>query len=89
MRAIELEILKATRTYYPHGRLYTSPRIIDIIRDEFNDTYKITVQIVTFESAHNSPYGFDTITLEIPDFKVIKYEHVGVSDIGKIPLETH
>ncbi|PHG07522.1 hypothetical protein COI66_17470 [Bacillus toyonensis] len=89
LRAIGLEILKATRTYYPHGKLYTSPRIVDIVRDEFNDKYKITVQIVTFEGAHNPPYGFDTITLEIPDFKVVKYEHVDVSDIGKIPLETN
>ncbi|EEL68985.1 DUF3888 domain-containing protein [Bacillus mycoides] len=89
LRAIGLEILKATRTYYPHGRLYTSPRIVDIVRDEFNDKYKITVQIVTFEGAHNPPYGFDTITLEIPGFKVIRYEHVDVSEIHKIPLETH
>jgi hypothetical protein len=83
LRAIGPEILKAT------GRLYSSPRIIDIVRDEFNDKYKLTVQIVTFEGAHNPPYGFDTITLEIPGFKVIKYEHVDVSDIHKIPLETH
>ena len=35
------------------------------------------------------PYDFDTITLQIPGFKVTKYEHKDVSDIGKIPLETH
>ncbi|PGZ08406.1 hypothetical protein COE30_12975 [Bacillus cereus] len=89
LRAIGIEILQATKTYYGESILFDSKRIIDIVRDEFNDKYKITVQIVTFEGAHNPPYGFDTITLEIPGFKVIKYEHVDVSDIGKIPLETH
>lgn len=89
LRAIGTEILTATKTYYGESRLFDSSRIVDIVRDEFSDKYKIAVQIVTFEGAHNPPYGFDTITLEIPGFKVIKYEHVDVSDIGKIPLETH
>ncbi|WP_436866432.1 DUF3888 domain-containing protein [Bacillus fungorum] len=56
---------------------------------EFNDKYDITIQIITYEGPMMPPYGFDTITLQIPGFKVIKYEHKDVSDIGKIPLETH
>ncbi|MBS4190388.1 DUF3888 domain-containing protein [Bacillus sp. FJAT-49705] len=89
LRAIGKEILNATKTYYPQGRLFYSERIIDIVQDESYDKYKMTVQIVTFEGAHDIPFGFDTITLELPSFKVLKYEHVDVSDIHKIPLETH
>ncbi|MFJ7976646.1 hypothetical protein ACIQZI_13230 [Peribacillus sp. NPDC096379] len=31
--------------------------------------------------------GFDTITMRVPGFEVIKYEHKDVSDITKIPFE--
>ncbi|WP_212936884.1 DUF3888 domain-containing protein [Bacillus hominis] len=89
LRAIGIEILNATKTYYGESRLFDSARVIDIVRDEFNDKYDITIQIVTYEGPIMPPYGFDTITLRIPGFKVIKYEHKDVSDIGKIPLETH
>lgn len=89
LRAIGAEILKATKTYYGESRLFDSPRIVDIVRNQYNDTYDITVQIVTYEGPMMPPYGFDTITLRIPGFEVIKYEHTDVSDIGKIPLEAH
>lgn len=89
LRAIGPEILKATKSYYQDGRLFSSPRIININRDEFNDIYEITLQIVTFEGAHNPQYGFDTITLKIPGFKVINYEHKDVSHITKLPLESN
>ncbi|MDM5235113.1 DUF3888 domain-containing protein [Bacillus cereus] len=89
LRAIGIEILNATKTYYGESRLFDSARVIDIVRGEFNDKYDITIQIVTYEGPMMPPYGFDTITLRIPGFKVIKYEHKDVSDIGKIPLETH
>ena len=33
------------------------------------------------------PFGFDTITLQIPGFDVVKYEHKDISDIDKLSLE--
>ncbi|MFC3886474.1 DUF3888 domain-containing protein [Bacillus songklensis] len=89
LRAIGTKILNATKTYYGKSRLFHSERIVDIVRDEFDDKYDITIQIVTYERSVMPPYGFDTITLRIPGFEVIKYEHKDVSDIGKIPLATH
>ena len=89
LRAIGKEILDATRTYYGEPRLFHSERIIDIARDEYDDKSDVTIQIVTYKGPIMPPYGFDTITLRIPGFKVIKYEHKDVSEIDKIPLETH
>lgn len=89
LRSIGQGILEATKTYYGESRLFDSERIIDIVRNEFDDKYDITVQIVTFEGSRMPPYGFDTITMQVPGFKVIKYEHKDVSDITKLPLETN
>lgn len=38
---------------------------------------------------HVPPYGFDTITLRIPGFEVLNYEHKDVSNIRKIPLSSN
>jgi len=89
LRSIGKEILEATKMYYGESRLFNSERIIDIVRDEFDDKYDITVQIVTFEGPRMPPYGFDTITLRVPGFEVIKYEHKDVSDITKLPLKAN
>lgn len=89
LRAIGTEILNATKTYYGEPRLFHSERIVNIVRDEFDDKYDMTVQIITYERAIMPPYGIDTITLRIPGFKVIKYEHKDVSDIDKIPLQSN
>ena len=89
LRAIGTEILNATKTYYGEPRLFHSERIVNIVRDELDDKYDMTVQIITYERAIMPPYGFDTITLRIPGFKVIKYEHKDVSDIDKIPLQSN
>ena len=87
MRAIGPEIFEATETYYGETRLFLSQRITDITWNESDDKYNITVEIVTYEGPVMPPYGFDTITLQIPGFEVIKYEHKEVFDINKIPLE--
>lgn len=87
LRAIGQEILRATKTYYGEERLFDSERITDITWNENDDKYNITIEIVTYEGPIMPPYGFDTITLQIPGFEVIKYEHKDVSDIDKIPLE--
>lgn len=87
LRAIGQEILEATKTYYGEERLFDSARITDITWNENDDEYTITIQIITYEGPIMPPYGFDTITLRIPGFEVIKYEHKDVSKIDKIPLE--
>lgn len=87
LRAIGLEILRATKTYYGEERLFDSERITDITWNEIDDKYNITIQIVTYKGPMMPPYGFDTITLQIPGFEVVRYEHKDVSDINKIPLE--
>lgn len=87
LRAIGQEILRATKTYYGEERLFESERITDITWDENNDKYTITIQIITYEGPMMPPFGFDTITLQIPGFEVIRYEHKDISDLDKIPLE--
>jgi hypothetical protein len=86
LRAIGQEILKATKTYYGEERLFYSERITDITWNENDDKYYITIQIVTYKGPIMPPYGFDTITLQIPGFEVVRYEHKDVSTIDKIPL---
>lgn len=57
------EILNATKTFYGKPKLfYHDGGIIDITQNIRDDYYDVTVQITTFEGAHNPPYGFDTIT---------------------------
>jgi len=71
--------------YKSHCFYSPTEYITQNIRDDY---YDVTVQITTFEVAHNPPYGFDTITLRIQSFEVINYEHKDVSNIGKIPFNT-
>lgn len=89
LNTIATAILDATKTYYGEPRLYESERIIDIVWNEIEAEYDITIQVVTFKKAIMPPFGFDTITLRIPGFKLIKYEHKDVSDIDKIPLQSN
>lgn len=48
-----------------------------IERDETNFNLNGTVQVQTFEGAHNPPYGEETITFQIQDnqIKVADYKH--------------
>lgn len=54
-----------------------SEKILEIKKDEINSIFYVTVQIQTFEGAHNPPYGEDTITFRIKgnDVKTIHYKH--------------
>ncbi|WP_318617436.1 DUF3888 domain-containing protein [Sporosarcina sp. YIM B06819] len=87
LRAIGQHILDATASHYGESRLFFNERITDIAWNENEDQYDVTVQIVTYKGPINPPYGFDTITFRIPNFKVIKYDHVDVSDIDGIMLD--
>ncbi|MGG4392178.1 DUF3888 domain-containing protein [Priestia megaterium] len=58
------------KRYYPQ-----TERILDIKRDIENNTIQLTIQVESFEGAHNPPYGLETITFNIPTTKVINYVH--------------
>ncbi|MCZ2259905.1 DUF3888 domain-containing protein [Sporosarcina sp. G11-34] len=87
LRAIGQEILKATKSYYGEERLFYSERITDITWNENDDKYNVTIQIITYKGPIMPPFGFDTITLQIPGFEVVKYEHKDISNIEKMALE--
>lgn len=52
-------------------------KIIKIKKDESDNVYFVTVQVQTFEGAHNPPYGEETITFRIKGSKieVTDYSH--------------
>lgn len=83
--AISKEIQKFYQTSKQYG-LYDA-KIVHIQRVEeggFNCIVK--VQVMTFEHAHNPPYGTDTITFEVkPDaVKVVDFVHLGDEEEKKI-----
>lgn len=52
-------------------------KVLEIKKDETNNVYYVTVQVVTFEGAHNPPYGEETITFQIKGIEIeaINYKH--------------
>lgn len=58
------------KRYYPQ-----TEHILGIKRDIENNIMQLTVQVESFEGAHNPPYGLETITFDIPSTRVIKYVH--------------
>lgn len=72
--------------YYKQYRLYDA-KIISIKREsEGGFSFRIVVQITTFEHAHNPPYGIDTITFDVSPFgiKTINFVHKGDEEEKKI-----
>lgn len=71
-------IAKAIETYYK-PRLWSrgAEKIIKIEKDEVNFFLYVTVQVETFEGAHNPPYGEETITFRIngSEIEVADYTH--------------
>ena len=75
-------ISKEVENYYKEPKLWYRgfENILEIKKDEVNSIFYVTVQIQTFEGAHNPPYGEDTITFRIikgkgNDVKTIHYKH--------------
>jgi hypothetical protein len=52
-------------------------RILNIEKDEVNFFLYVTVQVETFEGAHNPPYGEETITFRIngSEIQVVDFKH--------------
>lgn len=67
--------------YYGNPKQFWQHRIIDIrkVEIDYRNYYEITVQLQTFEGAHNPPYGKDTITFRTKEYttslKMIKFKH--------------
>ncbi|HDR7669206.1 Uncharacterized protein BCZB5J_04170 [Bacillus cereus] len=72
-------ISKEVENYYKEPKLWYRgfEKILEIKTDKTNSIFYVTVQIQTFEGAHNPPYGEDTITFRIKgnDVKTIHYKH--------------
>lgn len=72
-------ISKEVENYYKEPKLWYrgSEKILEIKTDKTNNIFYVTVQIQTFEGAHNPPYGEDTIIFRIKgnDVKTIRYKH--------------
>ncbi|MEC1373954.1 DUF3888 domain-containing protein [Heyndrickxia oleronia] len=71
-------ISKAIETNYKPKLWYRGfEKILKIERDEENSNLNVTVQVQTFEGAHNPPYGEETITFQIrgSQIKVVDYKH--------------
>lgn len=71
-------ISNAIETYYK-PKLWNrgAEKILKIEKDQVNFVYYVTVQVETFEGAHNPPYGEETITFQIrgSEIKVVDFTH--------------
>jgi hypothetical protein len=82
---IEKEIVH----YYGYPKQYGlyDEKILSVIRKpEGQFSFKVKIQVTTFEHAHDPPYGKETITFDISPFgvKVIEFKHEGDEDEKKI-----
>lgn len=78
IRAMGPEILKAVKNYYGQPKLFFLERITKIKKDKKEDTFDVTVQVVTYEKAIMPPYGLETITFRIPRYEVIDFKHKNI-----------
>lgn len=83
-------ISKALDTYYePKLWVRGSEKILKIEKDKQHFSFYVTVQVQTFEGAHNPPYGEETITFKIrgSQIKVINYKHRDIPEKEWTKLE--
>ncbi|MFJ5624844.1 DUF3888 domain-containing protein [Peribacillus loiseleuriae] len=69
---------KAIEEHYEPKLWYLGfEKIVKIKKDETDNVYYVTVQVQTFEGAHNPPYGEETITFRIKgnEINVSDYKH--------------
>ena len=69
------EISSAIKDYYGEIWLYFLPRITMVTKNEAEDKFDVTVQVVTYQRSIMPPYGLETITFRIPGYQVINFEH--------------
>ena len=86
---------KEVNNYYKEPKLWDrdSEKVLEIKKDEANYIFYVTVQVQTFEGAHNPPYGEDTITFRIKgnDIETINYKHRDIpeEELKKLKLRWH
>ncbi|MEW4286047.1 DUF3888 domain-containing protein [Priestia koreensis] len=78
LRSMGPEILKAIELYYGEPKLFFLERITGITKNRNEDTFDVTVQVVSYEKAIMPPYGLETITFRIPGYNVINFSHKNV-----------
>ncbi|CQR46811.1 hypothetical protein BN1058_01086 [Paraliobacillus sp. PM-2] len=64
-------------------------KIVKIKKDQTNNVFYVTVQVQTFEGAHNPPYGEETITFQIRgnEINVSNYQHREIPEAEWSKLE--
>lgn len=75
LRSMTKEISKAIENNYGEYKKYFLPRITLVTKNESEDNFDVTVQVVTYERAILPPYGLETITFRIPGYTVINFAH--------------
>ncbi|MFZ3577484.1 DUF3888 domain-containing protein [Virgibacillus sp. DJP39] len=84
-------ISTAVKKHYGEPKLWYRgfEKVIKIEEDEQDYVFYITVQVQTFEGAHNPPYGEETITFKIrgSQIEMIDFKHRDISKEESIKLE--
>jgi len=82
LRSMTKEISKAIENNYGEYKKYFLPRITLVTKNESEDNFDVTVQVVTYERAILPPYGLENLTFRIPGYTVINFVHEEIR--GKI-----
>lgn len=75
LRSMTGEISTAIKDHHGEISLYFLPRITTVAKNEAEDQFDVTVQVVTYQRAIMPPYGLETITFRIPGYTLINFEH--------------
>lgn len=91
LRSMSGEISSAIKDYYGEIWLYFLPRITMVTKNEAEDKFDVTVQVVTYQRSIMPPYGLETITFRIPGYQVINFEHKEIrgEDLPKDKFNPH
>ncbi|WP_164670069.1 DUF3888 domain-containing protein [Virgibacillus doumboii] len=72
-------ISKAIHNYYGEYKLWSRSfeKVLKIDKDKHDNLLYVTVQVQTFEGAHNPPYGEETITFRLKgnEVEVVNFKH--------------
>lgn len=75
LRSMSGEISNSIKDYYGEIWLYFLPRITKVTKNEAEDNFDVTVQVVTYQRAIMPPYGLEAVTFRIPGYKVLNFQH--------------
>lgn len=77
LTSLSSNILEAIKKHHGDYKQYWQDKIICLKRQGDTRLFDITVEIETFEGAHNPPYGLETITFrqDIDGLHIFDYQH--------------